>query len=451
MGEVVTLEPKKEVPEMLINPDVKPEVHFNREVWDKIMFFVNRTNMECSGVGIVKIEKNVLRVVDAIMVAQKNSMGDTELCSESLAKAMYHYQDNPDHMNFWWHSHHNMGVFWSGTDMEAIKQLGGHGWILASVFNKREEVRSALAYVHEKKVETVTKSYFKSPFGEVQSTGESVVSNPDKLMFVDDLVTRLYRPQYSKETLDAWEAEFKANELTKEFEEKERAERAAKRGNSREEFLDRIQKHYRLNGQGFWVEDQDSNVMYGRSGFAGCITEYGYRDSEGTFVAYTDDKDKIKWLTKANKLRKIDNKAAQKKLGKKLERLGTYGDLFEPGFKLDLPKHLSAYQDCWNEPLPHGLDYDAYTGLLERYRFILEMDELKLVGLVASGNTPRVGNDQISSFADLVFWQEYLLDGGDMAWNHDDSNYEDDFVTRRYGSVDGTCVSEADWKDMMLN
>ena len=36
-----------------------------------------------------------------------------------------------------------MSCFWSGTDTETIRQLGDKGWCLATVFNKKEDSRSA--------------------------------------------------------------------------------------------------------------------------------------------------------------------------------------------------------------------------------------------------------------------------------------------------------------------
>ena len=37
-----------------------------------------------------------------------------------------------------------MGVFWSGTDHQAIEQIGKNGWVLATVFNKKAEQRTAI-------------------------------------------------------------------------------------------------------------------------------------------------------------------------------------------------------------------------------------------------------------------------------------------------------------------
>jgi len=48
-------------------------------------------------------------------------------------------------LKLWWHSHVNMDVFWSGTDMDTIKQLGNGGWFLNSVFNLKEEIKTCIS------------------------------------------------------------------------------------------------------------------------------------------------------------------------------------------------------------------------------------------------------------------------------------------------------------------
>lgn len=61
----------------------------------------------------------------------------------SIAKAMYETRDDEGMFNFWWHSHVNMGVFWSGTDMDTIRQIGSQGFVVATVFNKKNEMLDA--------------------------------------------------------------------------------------------------------------------------------------------------------------------------------------------------------------------------------------------------------------------------------------------------------------------
>jgi hypothetical protein len=56
---------------------------------------------------------------------------------------MFQLKDSPGDLRWWWHSHVDMDVFWSGTDMGTLKQLGMGGWFAATVFNQKNEMRSA--------------------------------------------------------------------------------------------------------------------------------------------------------------------------------------------------------------------------------------------------------------------------------------------------------------------
>jgi hypothetical protein len=59
---------------------------------------------------------------------------------------MYLTRNSEGDLKWWWHSHVNMPVFWSGTDEATIKDLGKHGHIVATVFNKKREYKSAICY-----------------------------------------------------------------------------------------------------------------------------------------------------------------------------------------------------------------------------------------------------------------------------------------------------------------
>lgn len=129
----------------------KSEVEFNMSieiepiVFQKIMYWIDKSDFEVSGLGkiIIDKERNVFRVVDAILVKQENSRSDTELDAEDITRAMFHMRDSPGNLNFWWHSHVDMSVFWSGTDIDTIKQLGENGWFVSTVFNKSREMKSS--------------------------------------------------------------------------------------------------------------------------------------------------------------------------------------------------------------------------------------------------------------------------------------------------------------------
>lgn len=124
------------------------EIQISREVFAKVMHWVNKSNDEVSGFGKViwHPETEVFQVVDAYLLKQRNGAAHTDIDGQSLAKLMFTSKDQPGELKWWWHSHVNMQVFWSGTDVATIEELGGQGWIIATVFNKREEKRSALCY-----------------------------------------------------------------------------------------------------------------------------------------------------------------------------------------------------------------------------------------------------------------------------------------------------------------
>ena len=125
---------------------MKPKVVIDNEVYRKIMYWVMKSEYEVSGLGNVVFDakEGTFRVVSAMLLPQVNTSTHTEIDPQSVCKAMYELRDAPGEMKFWWHSHVNMGVFWSAEDTGTIEELGSAGWILATVFNKKNEHRTAL-------------------------------------------------------------------------------------------------------------------------------------------------------------------------------------------------------------------------------------------------------------------------------------------------------------------
>src|SRR6185436_12539554 len=123
--------------------DVKIEI--DAMVFHKIMHWINKSEYEVSGLGkvVVDKEKNVIRVIDAILLPQENTSTTTDIDPAAVGKAMFLLKYTPGELRWWWHSHVNMQAFWSGTDTGTIKELSKAGWFCATVFNKRNEMRSA--------------------------------------------------------------------------------------------------------------------------------------------------------------------------------------------------------------------------------------------------------------------------------------------------------------------
>lgn len=126
------------------------KIVIDETVYKKIMFWVRKAGTdEVSGLGKVTfdVEANCFRVVEAFILPQRNTGGSTDIEPEAISKLMFKTKDTPGDLRWWWHSHANMGVFWSGTDKTTIKQLGGGGWFTATVFNNKEEAKSAYCQV----------------------------------------------------------------------------------------------------------------------------------------------------------------------------------------------------------------------------------------------------------------------------------------------------------------
>lgn len=162
------------------------------QVAKQIAFFVDKSNVEISGLGRVKRDQNGNMVVSKVyLLEQENSGTSTDIDSQAMGKLQYETladQEMHGDLNFWWHSHVNMGVFWSGTDTSTIQQFGKNGYLLATVFNKKGETRSA---------------YYQGDNGFLP------------VIFLDDLKTEILGYQPSSEELTSWESEYTTKCKTK--------------------------------------------------------------------------------------------------------------------------------------------------------------------------------------------------------------------------------------------
>lgn len=154
---------------------ILPEVHA------QIMYYVHKSSVEISGLGrIEKSSDGTMVVTKVYLLEQVNTGTSTDLNADAVAKLQFSSREDKGHLNFWWHSHVNMGAFWSGTDMATIEQFGKNGYLLATVFNKRGEYKTA---------------YYQGGTDFLPS------------LFVDDIETEFsYLPTANEAT--QWEAEF---------------------------------------------------------------------------------------------------------------------------------------------------------------------------------------------------------------------------------------------------
>ena len=114
----------------------------------KIDNWVKICPKEISGLGTVEVLPDGTLMIDQVyLLKQECTASDTELDSFAITELMGSLpQDKREKLRFWWHSHVNMDVFWSGTDLSAIQTLRStvKDFLISIVYNKRGQYKARL-------------------------------------------------------------------------------------------------------------------------------------------------------------------------------------------------------------------------------------------------------------------------------------------------------------------
>ena len=127
------------------------KVYIYKACWDKIINYAKAAyhteKSEIGGMAVVTQDKDGDWLIENPQIVTQEIGGTTcDLDKEELAKyyteMAVKYKDN----NFrfcWWHSHHTMSAFWSGTDLSSIDEYGeGESDLsFALVVNLKEEYK----------------------------------------------------------------------------------------------------------------------------------------------------------------------------------------------------------------------------------------------------------------------------------------------------------------------
>ena len=118
------------------------------KTFDKILNYAhhakNEFQSEIGGMCVVlKDEDGDYELVDPVILKQTISGGNCDLDKDELAK-YYTKTDlkynKYDYSFCWWHSHHTLGAFWSGTDTSTMEEASGSNisYSLVVSWNKEE-------------------------------------------------------------------------------------------------------------------------------------------------------------------------------------------------------------------------------------------------------------------------------------------------------------------------
>lgn len=134
----------QEINEM--NAQIDIELVLPLQAYRKIMAYTMTADSEISGFADVDYDKeNRKLVVGEVYLLKQISSGahtniDEDVVSDfnlSLVK-----KGKTQMPRLWWHSHHTMGVFFSGTDTDTMDYLENDSFIVALVVNQNREMRA---------------------------------------------------------------------------------------------------------------------------------------------------------------------------------------------------------------------------------------------------------------------------------------------------------------------
>lgn len=89
------------------------------------------------------------KLSDVEILKQENTMTNTTLDGDAVAeyKMKYAMKYKNNKMKYvWWHSHHTMDAFWSGTDKNEINAWENDSFSLALVINLKEEYKFRISF-----------------------------------------------------------------------------------------------------------------------------------------------------------------------------------------------------------------------------------------------------------------------------------------------------------------
>ena len=165
-------------------------------IYEEIMFYVDKSPVEISGLGKIvwDAEKRVFTVTAVGICEQENTGTTTDLTASGIGKLIYELRQNEGALAFWWHSHVNMGAFWSGTDEATQKEHSSHtpnGWLISSVFNKKKE--SKHRFTHNTESFGIFHTDIDCSIGEVEATPEMIAGWESE--YASKCKTKTYYPR----------------------------------------------------------------------------------------------------------------------------------------------------------------------------------------------------------------------------------------------------------------
>ncbi len=142
----------------------KPKFYIMRNDWLKIIQYARcayeKWKHEIGGMMVIVKEDDRWRLMDPVILKQETSGGNCDIDAEALAiyygKVSDKYEGK-EIRHLWWHSHHTMQAFWSGTDTNTIEGTPTPDFSVSLVINLYQEYKLRVQwfqpYMHAEDVE----------------------------------------------------------------------------------------------------------------------------------------------------------------------------------------------------------------------------------------------------------------------------------------------------------
>lgn len=115
----------------------------------KLDAYIRGAEGEISGLGQVEETAEGIKITDVYLFKQICTGSTTDLDVSALSDALEEViKDGKDPGSFklWWHSHHDMGTFWSEKDETTIRTFGPDNWMVSVVGNVKGEYRARIDF-----------------------------------------------------------------------------------------------------------------------------------------------------------------------------------------------------------------------------------------------------------------------------------------------------------------
>ena len=127
---------------------IPPDVYIDAQAMAKLRAWTHHAEGEVSGLGLIDVTRegeciSSLEVTDVFILKQECTSVSTELDPGAIGELLVDLsQKGKEHeLRVWWHSHADMGVFWSSTDDTNIQRLATEDFLVSIVLNKAWETR----------------------------------------------------------------------------------------------------------------------------------------------------------------------------------------------------------------------------------------------------------------------------------------------------------------------